>query len=53
MQTSEIIEIQEEIIRRQASMVKAMALQLDTTEAWDAEIKKIERLKIKLSEDGK
>lgn len=53
MATAEIIEIQDEIIRRQASMVKAMALQLDATEAWDAETKKIERLKIKLSEDGK
>lgn len=53
MTTAEIIEIQEEIIKRQASMVKAMALKLDAAEAWDAEIKKIERLKIKLSEDGK
>lgn len=53
MQTSEIIEIQDEIIRRQAVMIKTMALQLDAVEAWETETKKIERLKIKLSEDGK
>lgn len=52
MTTAEIIDAQAEIIEKQEAMIQAMALQLDTVESWDAEIRKIERLKIKLSEGG-
>nr|WP_308611712.1 hypothetical protein [uncultured Dialister sp.]DAP87112.1 MAG TPA: hypothetical protein [Caudoviricetes sp.] len=48
MTTAEIIEIQEEIIRRQAVMIKAMALQLDAVEAWETKINRIATLKEKL-----
>lgn len=48
--TAEIIDIQAEIIKRQASMIRDMALQIDAIEAWDAEMKRIERLRMKLSE---
>lgn len=51
MSTAEIIEIQGEIIRRQAVMIKAMALQLDAVEAWETEIKRIDTLKEKLESE--
>ena len=51
MTTAEIIEIQDEIIRRQAVMIKAMALQLDAVEAWETEIKLIGTLKEKLESE--
>lgn len=51
MTTAEIIEIQDEIIRRQAVMIKAMALQLDAVEAWETEIKLIDELKEKLESE--
>ena len=51
MTTAEIIEIQDEIIRRQAVMIKAMALQLDAVEAWGTEIKLIDELKEKLESE--
>lgn len=51
MTTAEIIEIQDEIIRRQAVMIKAMALQLDAVEAWGMEIKLIDTLKEKLESE--
>lgn len=51
MTTAEIIEIQDEIIRRQAVMIKAMALQLDAIEEWETEIKLIDALKEKLESE--
>lgn len=51
MSTAEIIEIKDEIIRRQAVMIKAVALQLDAVEAWDKEIKNIEILKGRLESE--
>ena len=51
MTTAEIIEIQDEIIRRQAVMIKAVALQLDAVEAWETEIKLIDALKEKLESE--
>ena len=51
MSTAEIIEIQGEIIRRQAVIIKAMALQLDAVEAWETEIKLIDALKEKLESE--
>lgn len=53
MTTAEIIDTQAEIIEKQEAMIQAMALQLDTVESWDKEIKNIEILKGRLkSEKG-
>lgn len=52
MTTAEIIDTQAEIIEKQEAMIQAMAIQLDTVESWDREIKNIEALKNRL-EDGK
>lgn len=51
--TAEIIEIQDEIINMQEFMIHQMALQLEISEIWSKEAKKIQRLKRKLEgQDG-
>lgn len=46
--TTEVIEAQAEIIKRQNRLIREMAMTIGQTEAWDKEIKNIEILKGRL-----
>lgn len=48
MQTSEIIEIQAQIIELLNRLVREMAMTIGQTEAWDKEMDQLKKLKQKL-----